>query len=49
MTTCHREWDAEEVGLLACDLTEGHDGAHQAIGAGRIHSAPDLDHLEAES
>ena len=47
--TCHREWVAEGVGILACDLsTAGHSGAHQAGYGGRIHTTPDLDHLESD-
>ena len=46
--TCHREWVAEGVGILACDLSTGHSGAHQAGYGGRIHTTPDLDHLESD-
>ena len=46
--TCYREWTAEGVGTLACDLPVGHSGAHQAGYGGRIHTTPDLDHLESD-
>lgn len=45
-TVCNREWDAEGVGLLACDLPAGHSGSHLCGLDGTVYSAPNLDGLE---